>query len=69
MTIVEIKNPCSCFLKSGLPERQQFADKNDAKEEAEQLLDQMQRTFCKKHEFSLSESFGKYTIFIRPRQS
>lgn len=66
MTVVEVKNPCSCFFKSGMAERQEFSDKEEAKEEAEQMLEQMQRKFCKKHAFSLAESVGKYTIFIRP---
>ena len=69
MATVEIKNPCSCFFKSGLPEMQQFPTDAEAKEEAEQLLEHMQQKFCKKHEFSLSGAAGKYTIFIRPRNS
>ena len=68
MTIVHVQNPCSCFFKSGLPETQQFDSAADAREEAQSLLEMMQKKFCKKHEFSLSEGIGKYTIFIRPRQ-
>ena len=64
---VEVKNPCKCFFKSGFPEVQRFSDKEEAKEEAERMLSHMQNNFCHKHEFSLTESFGNQTIFIRPR--
>lgn len=65
---VEVKNSCKCFLRSGLCEHQSFETRDEAKEEAERLLEHMQTKFCNKHEFSLSESFGHYTIYIRPRQ-
>ena len=65
---VEVKNVCRCFLKSGFAENQGFATKEEAKAEAEQMFEHMQNNFCNKHEFSLIESFGNYTIFIRPRK-
>lgn len=64
---VEVKNSCSCFLKSGFSEHQSFDTQEEAREEAERMFEHMQTKFCRKHEFSLSESFGNYTIFIRPR--
>ncbi len=67
MNRVEVKNPCSCFFKSGFVEVQQFDSLEEAKEEAQYMLEHMQNKFCKKHEFSLSEVAGNFTIFIRPR--
>lgn len=65
---VEVKNACKCFLKSGFADNRHFATKEEAKDEAEMMFEHMQNNFCHKHEFSLSESFGNYTIFIRPRK-
>jgi hypothetical protein len=65
---VEVKNACSCFLKGGYVESQSFKTKQEAKEEAENMLDIMQSTFCNKHKFSMSERFGHYTIVITPNR-
>lgn len=64
---VKVQNVCKCFLKSGMSETQEFEDKDEAKDEAESMLASMQSNFCKKHEFSINEQFGDYTIFIKPR--
>jgi len=64
---VTVMNPCSCFNKNGFVESQNFSKKEDAKAEAEFLIETMQNKFCKKHEFSMIEQFGSYTIYIKPR--
>ena len=64
---VEVKNPCSCFIKNGFVEKSEFETEDQAKEEAEYLMRIMASNFCQKHEFALSEQFGHYTIFIKPR--
>ena len=64
---VEVKNSCSCFIKRGLPDVQEFSTKDAAKEEAESLLHLMENTFCQKHTFKLMEQFGSYTIYIKPK--
>lgn len=64
---VTVENTCSCFLKSGMADIQEFDNKDDAKVEAERMIGEMQSNFCKKHEFALNEQFGDYTIFIKPR--
>lgn len=61
---VEVKNACRCFLRNGMSEKQSFELKEDAKEEAQLMLEKMNDTFCKKHSFVLSERFGDYTITI-----
>jgi len=65
---VNVMSPCSCFVKNGLWDAQDFKTKEDAKAEAESLLHKMQRTFCSKHEFSMTEQFGSYTIYTKPRR-
>ena len=64
---VTVMNPCSCFIKKGYVDTQDFATKEAAKNEAQYLLDDMERTFCQKHQFSMIEQFGNYTIYIKPK--
>jgi len=64
---VEVKNPCSCFIKNGFAEKSEFNTEEAAKEEAEYLIKTMRSNFCQKHEFEMSERLGSYTIFIKPR--
>ena len=65
---VTIQNPCSCFYKNGFVESQTFENKEDAKQEAQELMAKMSSSFCQKHEFSSVEKFGDYSIFIKPRR-
>ena len=65
---IRVENPCSCFLKNGLAEVQDFETKEEAKTAADKLMHKMSTTFCQKHEFTLSERFGDFTIFIKPRR-
>ena len=64
---VTVQNTCSCFIKSGMAETSDFNTKEEAKQEANKMLEKMQSTFCKKHEFSVNEQFGDFTVFIKPR--
>ena len=64
---VKVQNSCSCFMKSGLAEELEFSTEQEAKQEANKMLEKMQSSFCKKHNFSLNEQFGDFTIFIRAR--
>ncbi|MEA1919018.1 MAG: hypothetical protein U9N52_04200 [Campylobacterota bacterium] len=61
---VDVNNACSCFLKSGYSEHQSFQSREEAKEEADQMFKVMNSTFCHKHQFSMMEKFGNYTITI-----
>jgi len=62
---VEIKNACSCAIKRGLPDKQTFDEREEAEEEANRILQQMQNEFCKKHRFELKNEFGNFVIYIR----
>ncbi len=64
---VTVQNTCRCFLKSGLGEVSEFATEEEAKKEAEYMIGVMRSSFCQKHEFAISEQFGDFTIFIKPR--
>lgn len=64
---LEVKNPCSCFKRDGGVESQTFDSALDAKEEAEALHARMEKNYCKKHQFVLTNMAGNYTITIQPR--
>ena len=64
---VKVQNSCRCFLKSGFAENAQYDTQEEAKKEAENMIAIMRSNFCQKHEFALSEQFGDFTIFIKPR--
>ncbi len=63
MPSVEIKNACSCAIKRAVQEYQDFGSTEEAEAEAQALLEQMQREFCKKHRFELKKEFGNYVIY------
>ena len=64
---VKVQNSCSCFLKSGMAEVLEFDTEQEAEKEAQNMLEKMQSNFCKKHNFSLIEQFGDFTIYIKFR--
>lgn len=64
---VKVENSCRCFLKSGMAEDIEFNSQEEAKEEAQKMINIMQSDFCKKHAFALNEQFGDYTIYIKDR--
>jgi len=64
---VNVMNPCSCFVKNGFAESQDFDTKEEAEEEAKKLLSIMETSFCQKHKFSMMEQFGDFTIYIKPK--
>ena len=64
---LEVKNPCSCFMRDGGVDIQTFDSAQEAKEEAEALHARMERNYCKKHRFEISQIAGNYTITIIPR--
>lgn len=61
---VTINNPCSCAIKRAIPENQSFETKEEAQEEAERILEQMNNEFCQKHRFELKNEFGSFGIYV-----
>lgn len=53
--IVEVDKPCRCFLRDGMVDEQEFATKEEAKAEAERMVDHMENNFCNAHSFSVQE--------------
>ncbi|MBC8236628.1 MAG: hypothetical protein H8E76_00200 [Helicobacteraceae bacterium] len=64
---VKVHNSCSCMMKSGMAEVLDFSTEDEAEKEAQAMLEKMQSSFCKKHDFVLNEKFGDYEIYIKPR--
>lgn len=64
---VKVEKQCSCFKKSGFPEVAQYETEDEAKQEAQLMCKKMNSDFCHKHEFSINERFGDYTINTKPR--
>jgi len=54
-------------MKDGGVETQMFSSTQEAKEEAEALHARMEKNYCKKHRFVLTQMAGSYTITITPR--
>ncbi|EDZ61229.1 hypothetical protein CBGD1_54 [Sulfurimonas gotlandica GD1] len=50
-----------------MAENLEFETQEKAKEEAQMMIEKMNSSFCQKHEFSLNEQFGDYTIYIKAR--
>ena len=65
---VKVNNACSCFLKNGMAEVLEFKTEEEAQKEAENMLAKMRTGFCRRHDFSMTEQFGDYTLFIKPRR-
>lgn len=66
MYTVEVKNPCRCFLRSGMIENQRFSTLAEAKTEGERMVMQMKADFCKKHNFVLTQTGHHLMISIVP---
>ena len=64
---VKVDRLCACFKRSGLPEIAEYDTEEEAKKEAELLLHKMNNDFCHKHEFTINEKFGDFTIFMQMR--
>lgn len=63
---VEVKNPCRCFLRSGMVEHESFTNAEEARAYAEAMVEQMERDFCKKHDFILTQMGSTYAVSIVP---
>lgn len=54
---VIVENECNCFIKSGLESEQSFASSFEAQMVANEMLDEMNKKFCKKHKFRVEKSY------------
>jgi hypothetical protein len=62
---VVVENECMCFIKSKKPYEQSFDKGFAAYSAAEDLIEYMQKNFCKKHEFSVTKSYDGMTYTVK----
>ncbi|MCH9814759.1 MAG: hypothetical protein K0U47_12545 [Epsilonproteobacteria bacterium] len=62
MITVEIEKECGCFKKSDFTAIQTFSSKELARQEAQILCEEMNETFCQKHNFMIDKSDNQITI-------
>jgi hypothetical protein len=55
MITVKMEKQCGCFKKSDFQEEQTFETKEEALKEALAMCEDMNETFCQKHNFSVVE--------------
>ena len=61
---VKIEKECGCFKRSGMPTIKAFDNKDDALIEAGEWADEMNETFCKKHNFTVVEEGNDLVIKV-----
>jgi hypothetical protein len=61
---VRMEKECGCFKRSGMPLTKTFDNKDDALSEASTWTEEMNETFCKKHNFSIIEEGNDFLIRI-----
>ncbi|NWF65944.1 MAG: hypothetical protein HXX81_00575 [Campylobacterales bacterium] len=61
---VIVENPCRCFLRSGLSDEFDFSSPFEAQMKADELKDEMQKNFCKKHSFRVEKSYDGKTYKV-----
>jgi hypothetical protein len=64
MYTVKVTKECGCFKKSGMPAMQEFSDKDAALQEAVDMAEDMNTTFCQKHVFSVLENGNEILIQV-----
>ncbi|WP_298694629.1 hypothetical protein [uncultured Sulfuricurvum sp.] len=52
---VKMEKECGCFKRSGMESVKTFANKDDAMVEAKEWAEEMNETFCQKHNFTVVE--------------
>jgi hypothetical protein len=55
MVNLTVEKLCGCAKRAEIPQTQNFETKEAALAEANELVEEMNETFCKKHSFSLVE--------------
>jgi hypothetical protein len=62
MYLVTVAFLCSCFQRSGYDQEQQFSTIEEAEERAEEMVEDMNESFCGVHTFSAMTSGNTITI-------
>ncbi|MDD2369636.1 MAG: hypothetical protein PHQ90_10065 [Sulfuricurvum sp.] len=61
---VKMEKECGCFKRSGMESVKTFANKDDALIEAKEWTEEMNETFCQKHNFSIVEEGNDLIIKV-----
>jgi hypothetical protein len=61
---VKMEKECGCFKRSGMESVKTFENKDDAMIEAAQWAEEMNETFCQKHNFSIIEEGNDLIIKV-----
>lgn len=61
---VKMEKECGCFKRSGMESVKTFDNKDDAMIEAAQWVEEMNETFCQKHNFSIIEEGNDLIIKV-----
>ena len=64
MFTINVEKECGCFKRSDLQNNISFDNKDDALIEAKQMENQMNETFCKKHQFTAIEDGNGFKIMV-----
>ncbi|MCH9813112.1 MAG: hypothetical protein K0U47_04115 [Epsilonproteobacteria bacterium] len=62
---VVVENECACFIKSKKPYEQEFEKSFLAYMAAEEMVEYMQKNFCKRHDFRVDKSTDGYTYKVK----
>jgi len=64
MFTVKIEKECGCFKRSGMKNVKSFDNKDDAMMEAKAWAEEMNETFCQKHNFSILEEGNELILKV-----
>lgn len=64
MYTIEFTKECGCFIRSGMKNNMSFNSKEEAKKEADKMMDEINETFCHKHDFKLEEVDEGFKIIV-----
>lgn len=67
MFTIRVDKECGCFKRSEFENNIQFDSEDAARKEAEAMVEDMNDTFCRKHEFSLEVSGNEFVIHMESR--
>ncbi|MBV5320269.1 MAG: hypothetical protein JZU62_01165 [Sulfuricurvum sp.] len=61
---VKMEKECGCFKRSGMESVKTFGNKDDAMVEAKEWVEEMNETFCQKHNFTIVEEGNDLIIKV-----
>ncbi|ADR34826.1 hypothetical protein Sulku_2166 [Sulfuricurvum kujiense DSM 16994] len=61
---VKMEKECGCFKRSGMDSIKTFGNKDDAMIEAKAWAEEMNETFCQKHNFTVAEEGNDLIIKV-----